>query len=462
MKKLKNGLESNKPLIHKVPFRQKAYFGISIAGVSFIQSMIDGSMLKYYTDFILFPAVLFGIVQLLFGIWNSINDPLFGYYSDKTLLTNARVTRKKWLYRAIPFIGIGYFSIIFMNPEIPVVFIFMILLIGLAIQDTGGAIFHINRNALLVSITDEDSERSSLVVVSLVFQTILGIFTYLLPLFFLIEDTPLWVLYIMFSVVGTVSVIISFLGINGIQEPANLYKEKSFIQLKSVLREIFKFKSFIFFVLISFLINAVAATTLTFQLFYFQYVAEITGLKATLASAIALPVTFGAYFLMQICSKKIGPRKSLLTFIIISVSGYIGLLFITEYIMVIVFYIMVLMGNSAYWIYSMPIFGNIIDEYESKIGNRNEGTFMGIRAIFESPSKSVMIFFFTVIINVMGYKGGQEPIPSAILGIKIGVSILPIIFLLSGFFLLLFFPLKGTKLQQLKELTRKLYDERLD
>ena len=264
MKNLKNGLESNKPLIHNVPFKQKAYFGISIAGVSFIQSMIDGSMLKYYTDFILFPAVLFGIVQLIFGIWNSLNDPLIGYYSDKTLVTNERVTRKRWLYRAIPFIAIGYFSIIFMNPAIPIIITFLILLIGLAIQDTGGAIFHINRNALLVSITDEDSERSSLVVVSLIFQTILGIFTYLLPLLFLIEDTPLWVLYIMFSAVGVISVIISFLGIKGIQEPPNIYKEKSFIQLKSMLRDIFKFKSFLFFIFISFLINAVAATTLTF------------------------------------------------------------------------------------------------------------------------------------------------------------------------------------------------------
>lgn len=122
---------------------------------------------------------------------------------------------------------------------------------------------------------------------------------------------------------------------------------------------------------------------------------------------------------------------------------------------------MVLMGNSAYWIYSMPIYGNIIDEFESKMGKRNEGTFMGIRAIFESPSKSVMIFLFTVIITSMGYLGGQEQVPSAILGIKIGVSILPIIFLLSGFFFLWFFPLKGKKLEQLKEVSRKLYDERL-
>ena len=459
-KRLKNS-ESSEHLTHRVPFSQKAYFGISIAGVSFIQSMIDGSMLKYYTDFILFPSFLFGVVQLIFGVWNALNDPLIGYYSDKILLTKKRITRKMWLYISIPFVSLGYFSIILVNPEIPTALIFTILLIGLSIQDTGSAIFNINRSSLLVSITSEDSERSSLVVMSLIFQTILGIFTYILPLLFLIEDTPLWILYLMFSFVGIIGMGISFLGIKGIQEPLNLYKENTFIRFKSMLKDMFKLKSLTFFLFISFLINAVAATTLTFQLFYFQYVAKITGLKATLASAIALPVTFGAYFLMQICSKRIGPRRSLLLFILISITGYLGLLFFTEYLFIIILYIMVLMGNSAYWIYSMPIYGNIIDEFESKMGKRNEGTFMGIRAIFESPSKSVMIFLFTVIITSMGYLGGQEQVPSAILGIKIGVSILPIIFLLSGFFFLWFFPLKGKKLEQLKKVSRKLYDERL-
>ena len=117
-KRLKNS-ESSEHLTHKVPFSQKAYFGISIAGVSFIQSMIDGSMLKYYTDFILFPSFLFGVAQLIFGLWNALNDPLIGYFSDKILSANKRITRKRWLYISIPFISVGYFSIILVNPEIP-------------------------------------------------------------------------------------------------------------------------------------------------------------------------------------------------------------------------------------------------------------------------------------------------------------------------------------------------------
>jgi len=58
------------------------------------------------------------------------------------------------------------------------------------------------------------------------------------------------------------------------------------------------------------------------------------------------------------------------------------------------FYLIVNMGNAAFWILSTPIFGNVIDEYELKTGNRNEGTFMGINAIFITPNKQDFFLYF--------------------------------------------------------------------
>lgn len=148
---------------HKVPFSQKAYYGISIAGFTFIGSMIDGAMLKYYTDFILFPALLFGFAQLIFVIINAINDPIIGYFSDRTIPVEGKGKRKIWLFRSIPLLAIGYFLMIFMNPDLPHIVIFIMLFIGLAIHDTGHAMFSINRGSLLITVTDDDNERASLV-----------------------------------------------------------------------------------------------------------------------------------------------------------------------------------------------------------------------------------------------------------------------------------------------------------
>ncbi len=433
-----------------------------MAGVTFIASIIDGAMLKYYTDFILFPAILFGIVQLMFGVWNAVNDPIIGYYSDKTMPVEGKGKRKIWLFRSIPFMAIGYFLLIFMNPDVPHMVIFIIVLIGLAIHDTGYAIFSINRGSLLITVTDEDSERSSLVVVSLIFQTIIGIFAYLIPLLFLIGTTPLWFLSIMFTIVGVIGVAITFLCVRVIKEHLKLYSGKTFPELKQLLKEVFKSKAFILYSFFAFVMGAVSSTAMAFQLYYFEDVTKNTGSEVALVSAITLPFTFLAYYLVQITSKKLGVRKSLLIFIVISIIGFLGLFLTRIFILAIIFYLIINMGNAAFWILSLPLLGNVIDDYELKTGNRNEGTFIGILAIISTPSKSIMIFIFTLIITAMGYSGGAlVQTEEAVLGIQLGAALVPLIFLIIGFLVLLFFPLRGEKLEELKKAIKEIYDKRL-
>ncbi len=457
------GLQERDIKVHKVPFSQKAYYGISIAGFTFIGSMIDGAMLKYYTDFILFPAILYGIVQLIFAFINAVNDPVIGYVSDRTIPVEGKGKRKVWLFRSIPLVAIGYFLMIFMNPDVPHIAIFIMLFIGLAIHDTGHAMFSINRRSLLITVTDDDNERASLVTISLVFQTILGIFSYLLILIFLTGTTPLPVLYIMFAIVGVLGVGIIILGVKGIKEPPKLYNGQTLPKLKQLIKDVFKSKTFIFYIVFQFVMGAISSTVITFQLFYFEDVIKATGTEVALASGLTLPFTFLAYYLVQVITKKFGARKTLLIFITISIIAFLGLLLTRIFVLSIIFYLIVNMGNAAFWILSTPIFGNVIDEYELKTGNRNEGTFMGINAIFITPNKQGMIFLFTLIITFMGYNGAAEvQTESAVLGIQLGVALVPILLLIIGFLILLFFPLQGEKLAEVKREIKKLYDERLE
>ena len=457
------GLQERDIAFHKVPFSQKAYYGISIAGITFIGSMIDGAMLKYYTDFILFPALLFGFAQLIFAIINAINDPVIGYYSDRTIPVEGKGKRKIWLFRSIPLVAIGYFLMIFINPDVPHIVIFFMLFIGLAIHDTGLAMFNINRGSLLITVTDDDNERASLVTVSLVFQTILGIFSYLLLLIFLTGTTPLLVLYIMFTIVGVLGVGVGFLGVRGIKEPTKLYSGQTFPRLKQLIKDVFKSRTFIFYIVFQFVMSAVSSTVITFQLFYFEDVIKVAGTEVALVSGITLPFTFLAYYLVQAITKRLGARKTLLIFITMSIIAFLGLLLTRIFILSIIFYLIVNMGNAAFWILSNPIFGNVIDENELKTGNRNEGTFLGINAIFITPNKQGMIFIFTMIITLMGYSGGAvSQTESAVLGIQIGTALVPMILLIIGFLILLFFPLRGEKLQEVKKEIKEIYDKRLE
>lgn len=209
--------------------------------------------------------------------------------------------------------------------------------------------------------------------------------------------------------------------------------------------------------------GAVTSTVITFQIFYFEDVVGVAGTTVALVSGITLPFTFFAYYLVQVVTKKLGPRKTLMIFITISITAFLGLLLTRIFVLSIIFYLIVIMGNAAFWILSNPIFGNVIDEYELKTGNRNEGTFMGINAIFITPNKQIMIFLFTLIISFMGYNGAAvNQTESAVQGIQLGTALVPIILLIIGFLILFFFPLRGEKLKEVKKEIKEIYDKRLE
>jgi GPH family glycoside/pentoside/hexuronide:cation symporter len=461
-KKKEKNQEKKIEFFNKVPFSQKAYLGISMAGATFVASMIDSSTLKFYTDFILLPAILFGVAQLIFGIWNAINDPIIGYYLDKRIPLAGKRKWVPWMWKSIPLLLFGYFIIIFVSPLWDDMIIFFILLAGLFIFDTGYAFFGINRSALMVSITNEDNERASMVVVSLIFQTILGIFSFILPVLFLTGETPFITVLIMLSIVGVISAIFLILGVRGIWEPLIVYNKKKKINLKKVIIEMFKSKTFVYYILYTFLMNGVASTQLTFMLYFIEDVTQTSGILATLATSLILPIVFISYFLTSFISKKMGVRKSLLLFLALNSIGFFGLLFITDLWLMVLFYIFITSGATAHWILSLPLIGNIIDEYELKTRKRNEGLFFGISAIFVSPSKSIIIFIFTLIITMFGYVGGaSSQTPEAIIGIRLGSALIPLIFVLLSFIVIFFYPLRGEKLEIMKEEIRILYEKKL-
>ena len=466
-KRRNNGPQEGESTVHKVPFRQKASFGFSIAGITFIGSMIDGAMLKYYTDFILFPVIWFGIVQLLFAIINAINDPIIGYYSDRTTPVKGKGKRKIWLFRSLPLVVIGYFLMVFMSPNFPDEVIFIILFIAFTLHDTGRAMNGINSGALLITVTNDDNERASLVSTNLVFQTILGIFSYLLVILFFVEEDnpfPLPVIVTVLAIVGIIGVGVAFFGTRGIKEHTKLYDGETFPEIKKLVKDVVTSKSFIFYILIQFVMGAVTATVITFQVFYFEDVIGVGGTEVMLVSAITLPFTFFSYYLVQVVVKKFGSRKTLMLFITISIIAFLGLLLFRVFLLAVICYLIINMGNAAFWIISTPIFGNIIDEYELKTGSRPIGTFNGINAIFITPNKQIMIFLFTSILSITGYVGGigVTQTESAKIGIQIGVGLVPIILFSIGFLLLLFFPLRGEKLAEVKKEIKKKFNKRLE
>ncbi len=68
----------------KLPARTKFFYGIGDLGNAMVNSAIQFFLMKFYTDAALVVPALAGNALLIGKIWDAINDPLSGWFTDKT------------------------------------------------------------------------------------------------------------------------------------------------------------------------------------------------------------------------------------------------------------------------------------------------------------------------------------------------------------------------------------------
>lgn len=69
---------------NKLSKRTKIFYGIGDLGNALVNSAVQFFLMKFYTDGALIPPALAGNALLIGKIWDAINDPLFGWFTDRT------------------------------------------------------------------------------------------------------------------------------------------------------------------------------------------------------------------------------------------------------------------------------------------------------------------------------------------------------------------------------------------
>ena len=68
----------------KLSTRTKVFYGIGDLGNAVVNSAIQFFLMKFYTDGALILPSLAGNALLIAKFWDAINDPLFGWFTDRT------------------------------------------------------------------------------------------------------------------------------------------------------------------------------------------------------------------------------------------------------------------------------------------------------------------------------------------------------------------------------------------
>lgn len=435
----------------KVPLKSKIWVSIADAATAMLNTFVVSIGLTYYfTSFRGMNAELASIVWICFGIWNAVNDPLFGYISDKT---------KSGLGRRIPYIRYGapIFGLAFVlgwinfggvDASQTVMFIQMLLL--LFIFDSLYTAIATSIYVMPFEMAVSNKARSGIFIWKLIFS----VFPLAVPLVlwgFIKPEPGADPLVFQLIMVGFGLVMAALIFFSTF-----FYKEKHFQQaeeqlpfLKSI-KECFTNRSFVIFEVLSFTIIYVQ-TSLMLGLNY--YLSEFD-IPATLVYAALAVGIVGGVFLFVNVREKWGVKKSTMFMAaVFSVGCFLVLGFGNQVVptMLGVFGFGIGFAGGMYLIPMMN--GDVVDMDEHRTGLRREGMYAGVNSFITKPAisfaNSAFIWFLTRSgYDFAGVAGTQSA--QAETGILLGWVLVPAILLAASFGSLFFYPLAGKAWEEIK------------
>ena len=72
--------------------KRKILINFVSAGSALVTVIVTSSFMKFYTDVVGLSPATYGVIFLIFSIWNGIKDPIIGYWADKRPFTSSPIS----------------------------------------------------------------------------------------------------------------------------------------------------------------------------------------------------------------------------------------------------------------------------------------------------------------------------------------------------------------------------------
>ena len=262
----------------RVSSRQKIYIGLTKSGSDMFSVFFAGALFGFYVDILHMNPQSYGIVMIIFAVWNAINDPIFGYMSDKKRL-DKRGKRTFFIRLSTPIYFIGYTMFWFAFPSWSQTWLFIFLLISLFIFDTGLTIAGLNISALQTDQTTSTNERTRIMLISMLVSLLpVGIASLAPNLVLTSTKLSNIDMSLIFIAGGIVAALFMGFGAYKLKEHSLEKEGTEPLPMFAAIKETLKSKSFIFFVIFSFMMNAVTLNLVAIIPLYFKYVFMLNGI----------------------------------------------------------------------------------------------------------------------------------------------------------------------------------------
>ncbi len=448
--------------------KQKFQLAFPQMPLAISNGLIHSAYIKFYTDIIGLDIKYVGIIWLLFGIWNAVNDPLMGIFIDRFRYKPSRGKYTYLMKIMAPVTLLSAAIMLYAQPTWPTWVIFGFLTLLLFIYDTTQTGYAISyANYILVAAASND-ERLDVSVVHMYAGQIGAFLSMVIPTLLLVGDINKTLVITLFTIVIIINSLLYFFALKPLKESPEMFRDirtdegKLIEQLKHDAKSLKKSRSFITYVLYQIIGRGATAILFTQLLYMADHVLKLNGPQTTLLDLVPGLIMFLFLPLFPKLAKIVGMRNLLILASIPLGLSYMSLYFVNGFWMAMLVYIGIVIFTNVN-VVAGPLFGAVIDEDERRTGIRKAGLFTGMNALLTVPIGGIHTMLFTSILAFYGFASGAESqTATAIFGIRMASSFLPGILIILGMIPLFFMPINKKVEKELSDFSVNMHRAQVD
>lgn len=429
----------------KLKWTTKLIYGVGDVGNAAVNSAIGFFLMAFYTDGALVAPALASSALLVGKIWDAINDPLFGWLSDRT---NSRFGKRRvyMIFAAIP-LAISIMLLWFMPQGLGDVGAFFWIVLTFILFDTLWTMTNVPYYALTAELTDDYDERASLTA----YRMVLGVPAFIVgaaltPVIVGLFDAK----RTGFSAVGIIYGILAATALlvcaAGIKERKKISESKSETPPLRAFMLTFRNKPFVRLIIAYLLANTSFALIKTLLYYFLTYQ---LGMEAQVPIVMFLLLIFVGLFLFPWKALSDRWNKGPAYALGLGIGGLaVAATFLLPNGPTIWIYpiaIVAGIGFSANWVFPWAMVPDVIEYDRMETAEYRGGMFYGVWGLAVKISDALGIAMSGWALQLFGYVANVNQSEQTLFGIRLFFGPIPLLFFALSLPLLIWYPITRAK-----------------
>ena len=431
----------------------KLSYSVGNVGLQMLIAAMNFMLMIFYTDVALVAPAVAGAALLVGKVWDTVNDPLFGWVTDRTRSRHGR-HRVYLIYGAIP-LGIAAAAVWMVPPGLSPLAAFFWIAITYTVFDTLMTLVQLPYQAMAANMTRDYDERTSLTAYASM-GALIGFFSGSVFMPMLVRAAP--DARTGYALAGSCFGLVAGVAIAvvawRVREPAaspvqpdEAEAPAMWESVRETLRTTLRNRPFLMLMSAATLVR-LGLTLVQASLAYFV-IYQLQGDKGDLPRYMGtlLGVVGLSLFVWKVVVDRWEKNWAYILGLALCAGGLIALYWVGPGDQRLVTGILVVIGigMGAHWIVPFAMVPDTIDHGEMQAGERKTGMYYGLYGLMDKLARTLATVMVAGMLDITGYVPNVAQSASALQGITLMTGVLPAVCLVLAIPLLVAYPITRTR-----------------